>query len=104
LWKQLSWVCVLFLLVMNTAQVAHVCSLPDDVQPLGSATQFQAASSAPSHSFCVICASSHAPSLAAPFVSIASSGGVSTPALARRPLERSVAPLFALYIRPPPAR
>jgi hypothetical protein len=101
LWKQLSWMCVVFLLLMSSAQAAHVCQLTDDFQPSqGSAAQMTAPVS---HSFCAICASSHSPSLAAPFVSLASLESPAEPSLARNAIERSVSPQFALYIRPPPA-
>jgi hypothetical protein len=103
LWKQLSWLCVVFLLLMSSAQAAHICPLTDDYQPQhGSAAQWSAAPS--THAFCAICASSHSPSLAAPFASLVSFKSPSGQFLAGNVVERSASPRFALYIRPPPAR
>jgi len=101
-WKQLSWLCVIFLLLMNSAQAAHVCPLADDFHPQqGNETQLSGAASV--HGFCAICASSHSPSLAASFVSLASLDGPSEPSLVGHLIERSASPLFGLSIRPPPA-
>jgi len=101
LWKQLSWMCIIFLLLMNSAQAAHVCPLADDFHPQsGNTAQLNNATSA--HGFCAICASSHSPSLAVPFVSLSSVDGPSEHSLTGQIIERSASPLFALYIRPPP--
>jgi hypothetical protein len=96
-----GWACVLFLLLMNSAQAMHLCGLQDELRPhFGHGVNLS--SDTADHTFCVICASCHSPSLASPFVYLFSVDGLSRVPLPARGIQRSAAPVFALYIRPPP--
>jgi len=94
--------CAIILLLMNSAQAAHICGLGEQFQlHHGSAVQLSGAPS--SETFCGICASSHSPSLAASLVSIPSIAGPCAPLLSGPPIKASVSPTLSFYIRPPPS-
>lgn len=98
---RMSWTCAILLVLMSSVQAAHVCGLEEGalLQP-GATAQVRTARSA--DVFCVICASSHSPSLAAPVVCLPSADSVTEPPLHRLLIGTSVSQQFALYIRPPP--
>lgn len=101
-WKQLGWACALFLLLLNSAQAAHICGLEEGFGPQhGNTAQVSNVSSA--QTFCAICASSHSPSLAVPFISLSHLSGPTESSVSGQVNEKSALPIFALYIRPPPA-
>ena len=97
-----GWASVLFLLLMNTAQVMHLCGLQDELRPHPGHGVTLTSDSA-DHTFCVICASCHSPSLASPFVYLFSVDGSSGTLLPAGDIHGSAPSLFTLYIRPPPA-
>jgi len=100
-WKWWVWTCVLLLITMNSAQVMHLCGLTQD---LGSQTSHDVSLSGASanHTFCTICATSHSPSLASPVASPFAADGPAEVSLPARTIERTVAPVLLLYVRPPP--
>ena len=100
-WKMWGWACVLFLLLVNSAQVIHSCGLPDELNTRPD-RGVSVSSASTDHSFCMICVSSHSPSLASPFVYLFSVDGSAGMPLPARNVQRSVAPVFVHYIRPPP--
>ncbi len=100
--KRMGWLCALFLLLLNSAQAAHICGLDREFHPQhGNSAQLSNGGS--THTFCAICASCHSPSLAAPMVSLSRIAGPAESSVSGQVLERSALPIFALYIRPPPA-
>ncbi|HLH09221.1 MAG TPA: hypothetical protein VKW78_18430 [Terriglobales bacterium] len=99
-WKTWGWACVLFLLLMNSAQVMHFCGLQGELRPQRG---HDVAATSIDHTFCVICASIHSPSLVSPVVSLLFLDGPAAIHSSTRTIERSAAPVFTLYIRPPPA-
>jgi hypothetical protein len=101
-WARVSWICAVVLLLMTSAQSAHMCGLAGDLR-IHHGKSAQADSVDSPHTFCAICASSHSPSFA---VSLAAIPSIDS--LTERPLQRSIvrrpsSPVFALYTRPPPA-
>jgi len=101
-WRRFGWLCALFLLLLNSAQASHICSLENDFQTRhGNSAQLTSGSSV--HTFCAICAANHSPSLAAPIVSLSAVHGSLESRSAGQVIESSAQRIFALYIRPPPA-
>jgi tRNA(Arg) A34 adenosine deaminase TadA len=87
------------LLLAGHMHLAHFCIPPATTsQPsLGSADRSS------THMPCLMCISLHAPSRAAPAVSVFPVGDSSAVTVALQPAFRSGVQGFALYIRPPPA-
>jgi len=87
--------------MMTVAQALDCC----DLAPLRTGHHFCTARSAPASSgACLICASSHTPSLAAPITSVVAPDPARTVCDAIGQSFHSALPMFALHIRPPPGR
>jgi len=98
----MAWVCAVLVLIMNTAQAAHLCDLGEELSLIqGKSVNTQTIE--PTHTFCTICASAHSPSLAASLVSLPSADAPSETPVAAVHTKPSVSPVFVSYIRPPPA-
>jgi hypothetical protein len=88
------------LLLAGYVQAAHICASP------AAALQHSLLNNADGGSArmpCLVCISLHAPSLAAPMVSVLSGGDSSAAIVVLQPVSQLCAHGFALYVRPPPA-
>ncbi len=101
-WARVSWICAVVLLLMTSAQSAHMCGLAGDLR-LHHGKAAQADNIDSPHTFCAICASSHSPSFAVSLTSLPSIDSLTERSLQRSIVRRSSSPVFALYTRPPPA-
>jgi hypothetical protein len=101
-WARVSWICAVVLLLMTSAQSAHMCGLAGELR-LHHGKAAQADNIDSPHTFCAICASSHSPSFAVSLTSLPSIDSLTERSLQRSIVRRSSSPVFALYTRPPPA-
>jgi hypothetical protein len=95
-----AYLCIGLLLMTTIAQALHCCELV----PLRTAHHFGTARSAPASSaVCLICASGHTPSLAAPMTSVAVPGHITSVCGTIGQSFHSALQMFALHVRPPPS-
>ncbi len=87
------------LLLVACAQAAHFCG-PAAGPP--SQPGFSNVDRSSPRVPCLLCVSLHAPSLAAPTVSVLPAGDSSAAVVILQPVRRSALQSFALYVRPPP--
>src|SRR5215469_150244 len=92
--------CIGLLLMTTIAQALDSCELV----PPQAAHHFCTARSAPaSSSICLVCASSHTPSLASPMTSVVAPGHLTAVCGMIRHSFHSALQIFALHVRPPPS-
>jgi hypothetical protein len=96
----LAFFCASVLLLAGCVQAAHFCApaVGTPSQP-GLSNVDRSSPRVP----CLLCIGLHAPSLAAPAVSVLPANAPSAAIVILRPVRRSGIQSFALYIRPPPA-
>ena len=102
--RLLAWgacLCIGVLLMATFAQALDSC----EFAPLRTTHHFCADYSAQSASnICLICASAHTPSLAAPVSALLAPACVSDVCASLRESSTPALHIFALYVRPPPAQ